>query len=65
MFWKDAFAKRRLTGATALFLVNRYLVLILRLANLLGFVPMTDRKCVLRPSACRTYSHHGDAIDVR
>ncbi|RPD73172.1 hypothetical protein L226DRAFT_437509, partial [Lentinus tigrinus ALCF2SS1-7] len=28
------------TGATALFMVNRYLVIILRLANLAGFVPM-------------------------
>ncbi|KAI1791893.1 hypothetical protein LXA43DRAFT_888617 [Ganoderma leucocontextum] len=47
MFWKEAFAKRKLTGATALFLVNRYLVLALRLANLLGFVPMTDKKHVV------------------
>ncbi|RPD57175.1 hypothetical protein L227DRAFT_578088 [Lentinus tigrinus ALCF2SS1-6] len=31
------------TGATALFMVNRYLVIILRLANLAGFVPMSDQ----------------------
>ncbi|RPD57191.1 hypothetical protein L227DRAFT_507023, partial [Lentinus tigrinus ALCF2SS1-6] len=31
------------TGATALFMVNRYLVMILRLANLAGFVPMSDQ----------------------
>ncbi|KAM5541465.1 hypothetical protein V8D89_005019 [Ganoderma adspersum] len=47
MFWKDAFAQRRLTGATILFLINRYLVLVLRLANLVGFVPMTDKRCAL------------------
>ncbi|TBU39416.1 hypothetical protein BD309DRAFT_993785 [Dichomitus squalens] len=46
MFWQDMYSKK-LTGATALFLVNRYLVLILRIANLVGFVPMTDQKCAL------------------
>ena len=50
MFWKDAFYKRRLSGATVLFLINRYLVLVLRLANLSGFVPMTDKRYALSPS---------------
>lgn len=31
------------TRATVLFMVNRYLVMILRLANLVGFVPMSDQ----------------------
>ena len=44
MFWKEAFAKRKVTGATALFAVNRYLVLFLRLLNLLGFTSMSDTK---------------------
>ena len=46
MFWKEVFAKKRISGATALFLVNRYLVSLLRLFNLLGFTPMTDKKYV-------------------
>lgn len=44
MFWKETFAKRKVTGATALFAVNRYLVLFLRLLNLLGFTSMSDTK---------------------
>ncbi|PIL24587.1 hypothetical protein GSI_12471 [Ganoderma sinense ZZ0214-1] len=45
MFWKETVTKRKVTGATALFAINRYLVLFLRLLNLLGFVPMSDKKC--------------------
>ena len=44
MFWKETLAKRKVTGATALFAVNRYLVLFLRLLNLLGFTSMSDTK---------------------
>ncbi|TFK86468.1 hypothetical protein K466DRAFT_492731, partial [Polyporus arcularius HHB13444] len=31
------------TGATALFMVNRYLVMIIRIASLVGFMPMSDQ----------------------
>ena len=37
LFWN-----RKWNGATVLFLVNRYLVLLLRLCNLLSFIHMTD-----------------------
>ena len=37
LFWN-----RKLSVASALFLINRYLVLILRLCNLIGFAPMPD-----------------------
>ncbi|RDX51358.1 hypothetical protein OH76DRAFT_326784 [Lentinus brumalis] len=39
----ELFWNWRSTGATALFMVNRYLVMILRLANLVGFMPMSDQ----------------------
>ena len=39
LFWN----RRPRTGATALFFINRYLVTILRVANLIGFVPMSDK----------------------
>ncbi|KAM5541472.1 hypothetical protein V8D89_005026 [Ganoderma adspersum] len=45
MFWMETFSRRKVTGATALFVVNRYLVLFLRLLNLLGFAPMSDTRC--------------------
>ena len=61
MFWKDAFAKRKLTGAAALFLVNRYLVLGLRLANLFGFAPMTDKQHVVRSTRI-AYADNGLAV---
>ena len=41
LFW-DTSSK----GATVLFVVNRYLTLILRVVNLLGFLPMSDQVCL-------------------
>ena len=38
LFWN-----KKWNGATTLFLVNRYLVLFLRLCNLIGFVPMPEQ----------------------
>ena len=38
LFWN-----KKWNGATTLFLVNRYLVLFLRLCNLIGFVPMSEQ----------------------
>ncbi|TFK80697.1 hypothetical protein K466DRAFT_648600 [Polyporus arcularius HHB13444] len=43
----ELFWNWRSTGATALFMVNRYLVMILRLANLVGFMPMPDQRCAI------------------
>ena len=41
LFWKGGS-----TSATALFAVNRYLTLGLRVANLMGFVPMSDEASI-------------------
>ncbi len=39
----ELFWNWRWTGATALFMVNRYLVMIIRLVNLVGFMPMSNQ----------------------
>ena len=41
-FWKETCSKKRLSAAAILFLVNRYLVLLLRLVNMAGFAPISS-----------------------
>ncbi|RPD73188.1 hypothetical protein L226DRAFT_511074, partial [Lentinus tigrinus ALCF2SS1-7] len=43
----DLFWTRGFSGATALFLVNRYVVLAVNILNLIGYATLSDRSCSL------------------